>query len=236
MRALLRQRCLRYLLLPTLSRADDSKTVAPGAKWEVPATTTLSDLTIGEGAKLSAPAGHTLTMTVDGVEVDIRPGAYHGKIVLTVADPIDLKLGAANGMGSGGSNFRAALFVDDGKVVKESSVLADIVGGHVNDTTASGISITSNGDLFNGVLITGDSKYTINNPTITMTGVGSDMDGTGSAVMTAGKADLTLNHAKIVTRGVYRSALLVRGNSTVHINDSDVEAYTGVDSHGPGRP
>ena len=35
------------LLLPAVSRADDSKTVAAGATWEVPATTTLSELTIG---------------------------------------------------------------------------------------------------------------------------------------------------------------------------------------------
>ena len=208
------------LLLPMASRADDSKTVAAGAKWEVPATTAFSELTIGEGATLSAPAGHGLTMTVDGVQVDLQPGNYQGKIVLTVTDDPSKS--------SGAPAFRAALMIDNGKIVKQSSVLASVAGGQVTDTSASGISITSHGKKFNGVLATGDSKYTLDNPTIDFVGTGSDMDGAGAAVMVTGKADVTLNHAKITTRGLYRNALFVSGNGTLHVNDSDVEAYSGV--------
>ncbi len=55
------------------------------SKWVVTENCWLSGLTIAEGAEVSAPAGKTLTMTVDGVETAIVPGAYTGKIVLTVA-------------------------------------------------------------------------------------------------------------------------------------------------------
>jgi hypothetical protein len=53
--------------------------------WTVTGTSYITGLTLAKGAVLAAPAGKTLTMTVDGVETAVAPGAYTGKIVLTVA-------------------------------------------------------------------------------------------------------------------------------------------------------
>lgn len=53
--------------------------------WTVTGTSYLTALTLADGAVLTAPAGKTLTMTVDGAETAVQPGAYTGKIVLTVA-------------------------------------------------------------------------------------------------------------------------------------------------------
>ncbi len=213
--------------------AAQSKAVAPGAKWVVAETATLSELTIGEGAAITAPENRSVTMTVDGVEMDARPGVYHGKIVFTVTDRIDLKMAQAHGP----IDFRTALYVNNGKVIPQGSVQAGITGGWFTDTEAKDISIVSNGEKFNGIIVAGDSRYTIDNATIELTGNGgNDMAGWGAAVLTTGKADLTLNHARIVTKGAIRNALFVSGNSTVHINDSDVEAYSGVVPPGTKSP
>ena len=217
-------------LLPMSFAAESgSKSVAPGAKWEVARTTALSELTVGEGASITAPAGHSVTMTVDGVETDIEPGTYNGKIVLTVADAIGLKANSPMQPSSGPGEFKTAIFVNDGKYVPSKSVPAAVASGEVTDAGAKNLKIISKGEMFNGVIVAGDSKYTLDNPDIYTEGMGgSDMTGWGAGVMATGKADLTLNHAHIVTKGVIRNAIFVGGNSTVHVNDSTIEAYTGA--------
>lgn len=53
--------------------------------WTLTGTSYLTALHLAPGAVLAAPAGKTLTMTVDGVPTAITPGAYTGKIVLSIA-------------------------------------------------------------------------------------------------------------------------------------------------------
>jgi hypothetical protein len=205
--------------------AGAARSVEPGGRWQVPTTTTLSELVIGEGASLAASAGHSLTMTVDGVETAIGPGTYRGTVVLTVTDRIDLKMSQAQSP----IEYRAGIFVDDGRYVPEKSVAASVMGGDVSGTQARNISITSKGDKFNGVIVTGNSRYTLTNPVIQLEGSGgNDMVGWGAGVLTAGKADLTLENARIITRGAIRSALFVAGESTVRVNNSTIESYNGT--------
>jgi hypothetical protein len=52
--------------------------------WVVTGTSYLTSLTIDDGATVVAPNGKTLTMTVNGVKIKVAPGAYKGKIVMTV--------------------------------------------------------------------------------------------------------------------------------------------------------
>ncbi len=54
------------------------------SKWLVTKTSCLNALTIAEGAQITAPEGKTLSMTVGGEPVDLQPGHYEGKILLTV--------------------------------------------------------------------------------------------------------------------------------------------------------
>ena len=221
---------LALVLLPMSFAAESgSKSVAAGASWQVEKTTALSELTVGEGASITAPAGHYVTLTVDGVERDIKPGNYRGKVVLTITDPIEMNVNSAMSHSKTPPEIRAAIFVDNGKVVPSKSVAAGVVGGEMTDTEAKNITITSKGEKFNGIIITGDSKYTLESPEINVEGMGgSDMTGWGAAVMAAGKSDVTLNHAHIVSKGVVRNALFVGGNAVVHVNDSTIEAYNGV--------
>jgi hypothetical protein len=200
------------------------KTVASGSTWTVAENTSLSKLTIAEGAVVKAPEGKSLTMTVNGVETPIAAGSYNGKIVFTVNNEIIVDYRGTNKY-----QFRTAVYVNDGKYMPEKSVAASVGGGTVNDASASDVKITSVGDKFNGIIVTGDSRYTVNNPVINMTGNGgNDFAGFGAAIMTDGKAEVTIENARIRTTGAVRPAIWVGGNSTVTINNSDIETHSGT--------
>ena len=180
-----------------LSLAGCGKTVESGATWEVSETASLSGLTIAEDAVIKAPEGKSLTMTVDGVETQIAAGNYRGKIVLTVSDEIIVDY-----RGTDKYRFRTAVYVRDGKYVPEKSVAASVVGGAVTDTALSNARITSVGDRFNGIIVTGDSRYSIDNTVISMTGNGgNDFAGFGASIMTDGNAEVTIENATIRNTG-----------------------------------
>lgn len=204
-----------------------SLAVAPGATQVISRTLTLTKLTIGEGATLAPAAGHSLTLTVNGVGTTIKPGSYSGRVVLTPTENVYERF---NDMGVDETYpYRAALFIDNGKRVPAKSVSAAIVGGDVNNTSASNISITSKEDKFNGIFITGDSKYTLNNPKITFTGNGAnDFVGFGAAIKTAGTARVVINYPKIDNTGVVRTAIFVGGHSDVTVNHADIFVHNGV--------
>jgi hypothetical protein len=199
-------------------------TLASGSKWVVAKTTSLSSLTIPDGASITAADGHSLTMTVDGIGTAIAPGSYKGNVVLTVTDDIPVKYKDLDP-----HHFRVALYVDDGKVVPEKSVKAAIVGGKVSDASATGVSITSNEERFNGILVTGNSKYSIVSPTIKFTGNGgNDFAGFGAAIMSSGTADVTLSNARITNKGAVRTAVFVGGNSTMHVRNTTIDVANGI--------
>lgn len=52
--------------------------------WIVTETSYITSLTLEAGAAVTAADGKTLSVTVDGTEVELAPGSYTGKIVLTV--------------------------------------------------------------------------------------------------------------------------------------------------------
>jgi hypothetical protein len=214
------------LWIGTVARADTpaAPALAAGSTWVVDKTTAFQSLIIPEGAKLAAPAGHSLTMTVDGVGTPIQPGSYQGNIVLTVTDDIIVKFDQLEPY-----RYRAALYIDDGGLVAGKSVAAAVVGGHVGDTAASDVSITSNEEKFNGILVTGTARYTIDHPTIRLTGNGgNDFAGYGAAIMSSGNADVTVNRAHITAQGAIRTAVFVGGHSTMRINDSSIEVFNGT--------
>jgi len=204
------------------------KTVAAGESWEVAGITNLEKLTIGEGTQLTAPEGMNLTLTIDGVESPIKAGTYTGNIVLTPTEDIPVDV---TGMVSATYHYRTAVYIENGKHVLGKSVAAAVVGGSVTDTAATDVSITSVNEKFNGIIVTGDepSTYAIKNPVISFTGNGmNDFAGYGAAIMTEGKAEVTIDNAKINNAGVVRTAVWVGGDSTTTINDSEIEVKNGT--------
>lgn len=188
-------------------------------------TTELTSLVIGDDEVLGAPDGYSLTMTVDGVETSMNPGTYTGDIVLTVTDEIPVTYSSATGT----VYWRTAVYVEDGKYVPEKSVEAAWGGGTVTDTTATNLDITSVGENFNGIVVTGNSTYTIDDPIITFTGNGgNDFSGYGAAIVSKGSSNVTVNNADIINTGVVRTAVFVGGSSTMTVNNSYLEVNNGT--------
>ena len=218
---------LMFGMLFTECRAAPSaamKILVSGETWEVGRTIQLDKLVISEGADIVAPHGYDLTMTVDGVGTTIAPGTYEGNVVLTPTQEYLVKYGQYDPY-----HFRAAVIVKNGKIVKEQSIAAAAGNAIVGDAVATNVTVVSREEKFNGIVVTGESIYTVNNATIDMTGNGgNDFAGFGAAIMSSGSAVLTVNKADIKTRGAVRTALFVGGKSTMFVNDSNIEVFSGV--------
>jgi hypothetical protein len=201
--------------------------VGAGETLEVAEITKLTKLTIAEDAIVTAVAGYSLTMTVNGVETPILPGVYRGKVVLTPTEEVAVTF---NSMGVEDTYYyRTAIYVDDGQVVPERSVAAAVVGGKVTDDAAKYVKLRSVGDEFNGVIVSGDSAYTLERPKIHFIGNGgNDFTGFGAAIMAEGDADLVIDRARIITEGVVRTAVWAGENSIVEVNDSYIESRDGT--------
>lgn len=228
----MQKRCIKFwitinviiILTLLLSGCSSKKNIEAGSIWEVTGITKLSNLTISEGALVKASGNKSLTMTVDGVERAIKPGRYEGKIVLT---PTALIFKEESNYGHHMEfNLRTAVYLENGKYVPEKSVSSAVTSGVVADTSVKDVTITSIGGEFNGIIATGDTRasYSITNPKINLTGDGADdFAGVGAAIMADGSADVTVENASIITNGCARTAVFVGGNSTIHVNNSNIE-------------
>lgn len=184
-----------------------------GCGKEAPSKTVESGcgLTIQGGAVVTAPEGYLLTLTVDGVETPIAAGTYSGDIVLTSTKKISKAL--YNGKMTQGANtdYRTALFVDAGKVVEESSVTSALVGGTYDNTSASDMTITSENERFDGIIIN-DSDYTVSNVTMTANGPGAnDFLGYGAGIAVTGKSNVVIDNFNFTAVGPLRHAIFVGG-------------------------
>lgn len=207
--------------------AAEARTVAAGAKWEVAQKTALSALTIGAGATVSATSGRTLTMTVNGVETAVKAGSYSGNIVLTPALDINVPY---DGMGTKQVyKYRVAALIDNGVYAAEQSVAAAVASGTVTGSEAKNVKITSRGEAFNGIVVKGNTTYTITKPVIDMAGNGkNDFEGIGAGIKAAGSSKVTINHPIIKSKGAVRTSIWVGDNSVTTINNADIEVDDGV--------
>jgi hypothetical protein len=213
---------------PALAADAAVKSVAAGSTWVVEKTAGFSELTIGNGAVVKASEGNLITLTVDGVETPIEAKTYKGDIVLTVTKDIPVTV---TGMASKTYHYRTAINIENGKYVADKSVAAAVAGGTVTDASAKDVKITSVGPNFNGIIVTGDKKstYSIINPVIKMTGNGTnDFAGFGASIMTEGKAEVTIENARINNTGAVRTAIWVGGDSVTRINNSEIEVHNGT--------
>jgi hypothetical protein len=211
---------------PASASAATEKILAAGTAWDVNETTSLTSLTVGKDAVIKASEGRSITMTVDGVETTIKAGNYKGNIKLTITKEIKVQFQNLEP-----HLFRTAVYIENGKYISDKSVASAVTGGKITDTSATDAKITSAGEKFNAIMVTGDTKssYSIVNPSINFTGNGgNDFAGFGAAIMSSGKADVTVQKANIITHGAVRTAVFVGGDSTMHVNDSYIEVHNGV--------
>jgi hypothetical protein len=195
-----------------------TKTVS--GEWLVDQDIELDELIIEEGGKIVAPEGKFVTLTVRGVGRQIEPGYYAGDISLTVRDlyimtPHGLFLAIGRD-----TPFHTALVVNDNQIDEAKSATAVISEGEITGTHADGVHMVSNEESFNGILLTGNTDYEINNANIELDGFsGNDFVGLGAGVAAIDNAHLTMNDSRIVMHGVTRCAVHVGGDSVVTANN-----------------
>ncbi|MFT4288601.1 beta strand repeat-containing protein [Nocardioides sp.] len=191
-------------------------------------------MTVEDGGILTAPSGYLINLSVNGVDTgsvydawpqvtqSIVAGTYTGAVVLTPT--------LSHTMTDGFTfPIRQALYVDANGINEDYSVTADLNGTTTQtDTQTDNLRLTSTGDGQNGVWVEGGT-YTLNKPTITMTGRGrSDFVGAGSGAIVANSADVTVDGATINNNGTVRTALISQGtesnlvvkNSTIYAGPS----------------
>jgi hypothetical protein len=197
---------------------NSSKIVSEGV-WVVAESVALHSLAIAEGAGLATPEGKSLTMTVDSIGTAIKPGTYKGDIFLTVTERFLMPASGLMRLGKP-SEVRAAIVIDDGKFVREKSVPAIVQGGKVTDKATTGVSISGCEDSFNGIIVTGNSEYTIEGVTIDFEGEGgNDFIGLGAGITCAGNSRVTINNSTVKIKGVTRSVANINHNAVVTFNN-----------------
>jgi len=230
------------LLTAPAARAADGRptasgglTVAAGQTYIVTTTTSVAAVTIEPGGVLTAPDGYSLTMTVNGTETGQRlaatsgadtvfvPGRWRGDIVLTVTKADDVPWQQHE------YPFRQAIYVDATGVVRDFSVLAAAVGGWVAGDGASGLSITSAGECFDGVFVNGGS-YALDRPAISLTGNGRcDFVGYGAALVANNAGTrLVVDGATVRNHGAVRTAAISDNGATLVVKNSDLSVANGV--------
>lgn len=202
---------------------ENIKVVKSGETWVVPETTHLNQLTIEEGGALAAPEGKVVALSVDGRGYDSIPGHYYGNIVLSVADPFMLAPSCIFRESGRWSKLRTATVIRDNKIVENESLSAHIVGGEISGKSARDIRITSIDPHFNGLVITGDSNYLVDNGYFAFEGKGdNDFEGAGAGVACYENARVDIKNTNFNFNAVTRCVLHAGGNSIVHVSDSEL--------------
>jgi hypothetical protein len=205
-----------------------TKNLKAGSTWVVTENSKLSSLTIGECATIKTP-GKNLTMIADGVETAIKPGTYKN-VELVITDKLNSNPVGTNNRGV--DNYRAAIYVDKTGIVKSLSANQAVSGGSVTASSASNITINSNSDNFNGIMVNG-GEYTVKNSNFSFLSKsdGSDVcdfDGYGAVIGAFNHAKVTVDKVNIRTEGVARLAFFTHDYSNVLLTDSSFKVMGGT--------
>ena len=200
-----------------------TKTVSEGT-WIVSERTELDELIIAEGASVAAPEGKFVVMTIYGVGFEIKPGTYRGDILLDVADYYMMEPCGLYSFSEKRFPLTAAIVIYNGKYDPARSIPGIVQYGEVTDKYARDITILAKGKNFNGIIIDGDSEYTIDNLRLMFEGdADNDFVGQGTGVTCVGKSKVTINNSDIMVVGVSRCAMHNGGHSEVHVNNTRIE-------------
>ncbi|WP_296117157.1 hypothetical protein [uncultured Eubacterium sp.] len=191
-----------------------------------------------------AEDGKVLTLVVDGAQKNISKGASYevsDSDAVTVKETKVYKSGGPScppwdmmkpGVKKSVYNFRQALLVNNGAIVNDASVTEAITGGSYDASKAEGVTVTSDGEHFNGIYVTGNSKYDINKSTLKATGDGGDdFSGWGAAVMADEDTNVNIKDTVIDTAGTIRTAIWVGGNSKTTVDNSLIYAKETTDDY-----
>lgn len=192
--------------------------------WLVDEDVCYDELTITKTARVIAPEGKFITLTVDGMGRELKPGHYVGEVKLSLSDGYLMQPHGLMNANQISRYFHTAVTVEDGKLSEGKCVPALLNGGSVSDARMEGVYIASTEESFNGVVVAGESEYTIDRVTMDLEGFAdNDFLGVGAAVTAIDKAKVTVNDSKLTLSGVTRCAIHVGGDSEVVLNNCEIE-------------
>lgn len=202
---------------------ENVKVVKAGETRLVEETTRLNQLTIEEGAVITAPEGKTVALSVDGRGFETAPGYYCGNVVLSVADPYMLAPSCIFRDTGRWSKLRAAAVIRDNEIVESESLTAHVVGGELSGKSAHDIRITTIDPHFNGIIVTGNSEYLVDNGYFAFEGKGdNDFEGAGAGIACYENARVDIKNSRFNFNAVTRCVLHAGGDSIVHIENSEL--------------
>ena len=198
-----------------------SKIVEACTPWHVDKTYHLYDLVIKEGAQLIPPEGKFLTLTVDGCGREIKPGSYHGDVVVSVTTPYHMGPHGLMVVNQVETDLKQAAVISDNKIVEDQCVPAILQDSPIGENETDGLYLASTEEDFNGLIIDGKSKYVIKNSRFDMEGNGhNDWLGLGAAVTAIDDVDLEIDNCQFNFSGVTRCLIQVGGRSDVKVRNS----------------
>ena len=191
--------------------------------WLITETVRYTKLHICERAVLKSPEGTFLTLTVNGVGRDIKPGTYQGDVVLSVTNAYAMGPHGLMKANQISRDFHTAVVLEDGKVAEDKCVAALLADGSVTGEKVEGLTLYSNGECFNGILVTGDTECVIKDVTVGFEGFGdNDFLGVGSAVAAIDHSKVTIENCDFTVNGVTRCAIHAGGDSHVTVRNTRV--------------
>lgn len=192
--------------------------------WLVDENVCYDELTITKTARIIAPEGKFIALTVDGMGRELKPGHYVGDVRLSLSDGYLMQPHGLMSANQISRYFHTAVTVEDGKLAESKCVPALLNGGSVSDTRMEGVYLASTEESLNGVVVAGDSEYTIDHVTMDLEGFAdNDFLGVGAGVTAIDKAKVTVNNSKFTLSGVTRCAIHAGGDSEVIVNNCDIE-------------
>lgn len=100
--------------------------------------------------------------------------------------------------------------------------------GEIGATEAKGIKYTTDAKFINGIVVKGNSKYTISDAYFKLDGQGvNDFEAIGSAVFATDEAELTVKDSYIETNGVIRPCTACGGKATLRVENCKVIGNSG---------
>ena len=191
--------------------------------WLITETVRYTKLHICERAVLKSPEGTFLTLTVNGVGRDIKPGTYQGDVVLSVTNAYAMGPHGLMKANQISRDFHTAVVLEDGKVAEDKCVAALLADGSVTGEKVEGLTLYSNEECFNGILVTGDTESVIKDVTVGFEGFGdNDFLGVGSAVAAIDHSKVTIEDCDFTVNGVTRCAIHAGGDSHVTVRNTRV--------------
>lgn len=207
-------------------------TLKNGAIWNVTETCYIDSLTVDDSSVITTDDDHLITVTVDGVETDIIPGeTYSGDIVINVVDKLSLSGHEGSMADWAGSDYRAAIYLDEDGLEESASALSAAVGYSYDDETGTLTvgSIESQGTTFNGIIVN-EGSYRIQDGEIVFNGDGgNDFNGYGAAILITGEnTEVIIDNVSIDTTGLVRGAMATANSAKVLVMNSTFQAHEGV--------